>query len=162
MRSQLSNFIAAVINDVRRDDGVETTRSFDIELEVGGRKALASVEAADFGSLNWVADKFGSTPNIFAGNGNKDRVRDAIQRRSQARERRVFTHTGWAQVGGKPAYLHSGGAIGLDMEVEVELPPALAHFNLPATSRELMIDGVRKHFRLLELGPAIMPLGGTI
>jgi hypothetical protein len=163
VRSQLSNFIAAVINDVRRDDGVETTRSFDIELEVGGRKAQASVEAAEFGSLNWAADKFGSTPNIFAGTGNRDRVRDAIQRRSQAKERRVYTHTGWTKVGELWVYLHAGGAIGAgNVEVEVELPSALAHFNLPTASRDELIDGVRRHLQLLELGPVMIPLGGAI
>lgn len=56
------------------------------------------------------------------------------QSAEQARpQRTVYTHTGWRQIGGKWAFLHSGGAIGAE-QASVELEGKLGAYCLPDSS----------------------------
>src|SRR6202030_193279 len=112
----LANFTARITAEIRRDDGVDVTREFEIEARlVGQTRRLV----------------------IAAGMGIKDQVREAIQLLSatQIVERTVYTHTGWRKLDGGWAYLHGGGALGATgavIGVETSLPAALAPFILPA------------------------------
>ena len=59
----LCNFGARITADIEHDDGVESTRHFEIELTVGGQKKTAAVPAKEFPSFSWLPEKFGSRPN---------------------------------------------------------------------------------------------------
>jgi hypothetical protein len=115
----LCNFDAQIKSDIEKDDGVESSRDFEIELRVGNVTKTAVIPARELSSFNWLAEKFGSQAGIYAGNGIKDRVRDAVQRLStNTVERSVRTHTGWVSINGVYRYLHVGGAIGGAANVE--------------------------------------------
>ena len=126
----LANFTARIVTEIRRDDGVDSTREFEIEARLGGQTRRLVVAAAHFASLKWVTEQLGARAVIAAGMGVKDQVREAIQllSSSQMAERTVYTHTGWRKLDGKWAYLHGGGAIGATgavAGVETSLPAAL-------------------------------------
>jgi hypothetical protein len=112
------------------------------------------VPAKEFTSFNWLPEKGGSLPAIYAGNGFKDRVRDAVQRLStDTIERTVRTHTGWRLINGAYAYLHGGGAIGGAANVEVDLPSQLSAFNIPTASPDQIVAGISGSLELLDLAP---------
>ncbi len=94
------------------------------------------VPAKDFESLSWVASMLGGRFIIAAGRGLKDHLRGAIQSFSDAAAiTRVYTRTGWVEIGGSWYYLHSGGAIGADgadPSIKVDLSEYnLSNFSLP-------------------------------
>ena len=152
----LTNFTASVVHDVIEDDGAETRRQFDIEATQGGRSVRATVPAAQFASLNWVADALGPTAIIFAGQGTKDHARAAIQAASQdATVQRVLTHTGWTKSDGVMGWCHAGGVIGpmpSDAAI-VRLDGPLAHYLLPSPPEGAEAHrAIRATLRLWELG----------
>ena len=110
----LANFTARITAEIRRDDGVDTTREFEIEACLGGQTRRLVVAAAQFASLKWVTEHLGARAVIAAGMGIKDQVREAIQLLSEQQivERTVHTHTGWRKLDGGWAYLHGRGALG--------------------------------------------------
>jgi len=81
--------------------------------------------------MNWVSEQWGMGAIIAAGVTLKDRLREAIQLKSGgAAQRRVYTHTGWRELDGKPCFLTANGALGLPA-VEVELDTPLQRYRLP-------------------------------
>ena len=155
----LANFTARIVTEIRRDDGVDSTREFEIEARLGGQTRRLVVAAAQFASLKWVTEQLGARAVIAAGMGVKDQVREAIQllSSSQMVERTVYTHTGWRKLDGKWAYLHGGGAIGATgavAGVETSLPAALSPFILPPppTGEELK-RAIRASLAVLDLAP---------
>ncbi len=74
----LANFTARIVTEIRRDDGVDITREFEIEARLGGRTHRLVVAAAQFASLKWVTEQLGARAVMAAGMGIKDQVREAI------------------------------------------------------------------------------------
>jgi len=102
---QLTNFQAAVITNIRLDDGVETKCEFEIEAELLGRKSRFTIPASEFASMEWAIERLGPAAITFP--NQRDYARAAIQSRSlTAEERSIFTHTGWRNVDGKWRFLH--------------------------------------------------------
>ena len=133
----LANFTARITAEIRRDDGVDSTREFEIEARLGGQTHRLVVAAAQFASLKWVTEQLGARAVMAAGMGIKDQVREAIQLLSSTQivERTIYGHSGWRKLEGSWAYLHGGGALGASLAVagvETSLPAALAPFILPA------------------------------
>jgi hypothetical protein len=132
---QLTNFVAEITGDVSRDDGAEQSRLFEVRARLAGEKEWRSgiVSAADFNSLQkWIAEVLGAKAVVFP--ARNEHARAAIQLLSkEIKTRRVVAHTGWRNDGGPWLYYHVGGAIGADglVDAEVDLPNALAPFNLP-------------------------------
>ncbi len=150
----LANFAATVSEEVIQDDGAETTRAFVIQgrLETGEPLPPARVPAARFAGMSWVTEHWGLRAVVRAGQTTKDYLREAIQRLSpDAPQRRVFTHTGWREIGGEWFYLTSNGAVGRD-GFEVELGPDLARYRLPRQAED-PVGGMRASLRLLDLAP---------
>src|ERR1700674_88215 len=141
----LANFTARITAEIRRDDGVDATREFEIEARLGGQTRRLVIAAAQFASMKWVTEHLGARAVIAAGMGIKDQVREAIQLLSskQMVERTVHTHTGWLKLDGGWAYLHGGGALGTGAVTGVEssLPAALAPFILPASPTGAELKG---------------------
>jgi hypothetical protein len=150
----LCNFTAQVIADVAHDDGEDVTRQFTIagRLEDGRGLPTVQVDAPKFNAMGWVNDVWGIQAVVRAGWRTRDQLREAIQLRSAGAESRwVYTHTGWREIDGRWAYLHAGGALGVE-GVTVELDRELANYRLPSVPQDVG-DAVRASLRFLEIAP---------
>lgn len=155
----LANFVACIASDVVLDDGIQTSRSLEIEATLNGKTYRQRMSTAVFRSMDWPIDVMGSEAIVEPGFAIKDRTRAAIQHRSggDTVHRRVFSHTGWHVVDGANIYLNAGGAIGELGVVEgiaVELPPELARFDLPMPPiGEDRCHAVRASLTFLDIAP---------
>jgi hypothetical protein len=137
----LCNFQAQITEQVHHDDGAEQALTLTIagKMPSGAPLAPATVRSEQFASMDWVVPNWGTQAVIYAGAGTRDHLRAALQLLSGAVPQRiVYTHTGWREIGGSWSYLHAGGAIGSEGSLQnlaVELPDALAAFQLPAPPR---------------------------
>lgn len=130
---RLCTFVALPRTTIEVDNGVTIDQQFEIDgwRDDGMPLKTIRLTAADFAPMNWPLKHWGFDANIMPGNAPKDKLRYAIQeagKRSSRREVR-YTHTGWRRIGGKWAYLYSGGAIGAE-NVNVELDDRLSVYNL--------------------------------
>ncbi|MDP2989686.1 MAG: DUF3854 domain-containing protein, partial [Kiritimatiellota bacterium] len=157
----LCNFTARAIEDVVRDNGLENTRFFKMagQLHSGAALPPTDVPAGSFQSLGWVTGSWGLKAIIAAGQNVKDRLREALQILSlDAPQKTVFTHTGWRQIDGRPAFLSEGGAIGAE-NVSVDLEDQLRHYCLPAPQGD-PAEAIRARLDFLLAGepPVTFPL----
>lgn len=115
----LTNFYAKISSQIARDDGAETIRYFEIESTLNYRKHCFLVSAAEFSSLNWVTRELGATALVYPGYTAKDHTRAAIQMLSgNIPSTTEYGHLGWRKIGKEWLYLHTGGALGKDGNVE--------------------------------------------
>jgi len=162
----LTNFRAQIKADIRRDDGAETARAFEIEARLGERSATFTVSATQFAGMRWPTEHLGAQAVVYAGHGTADHARAAIQLLSRNPvSRTVFMHTGWRKIGDAWVYLHGAGGIGevgMVAGIEVDLPPELAAFNLDLPADP--IPALRASLGLLDLGPdrVTVPTYGAI
>jgi hypothetical protein len=157
----LCNFAARIVDEVVHDDGAETSIHFSIEGELydGTPLSRTEVPTASFANLGWALSAWGTQAVVYAGQGNQDHLRAAIQLLSPGVPRHVvYGHTGWREVGGVPVYLHGGGAVGTVgtvSGVNIALPGPLASMVLPdPPAGEELAKAVRASLRVLDLGPA--------
>jgi Domain of unknown function (DUF3854)/Domain of unknown function (DUF927) len=166
----LTNFTARLIADVVRDDGVETTREFEIEATLQGRSSSFLIPARQFDGLGWATEKLGAQAIIYPGQTLKEHVAVAIKGLSDVIvERRIFTHTGWRRNrDGDWYFFHGGGVLGGNGHVpnfDVALPSGLERSILP---EPLTVDAVREAvqatLRLLDVAPdtVSVPIWGAI
>lgn len=164
---QLTNFTARIVTEIRADDGVEEELSFEIEATLHDRQKRFLVPANKFASMNWPIEQLGAGAVIFPGFA-RDHARTAIQLLSgDIPQRRVFSYLGWREFEDEWVYLHATGGIGPGgprSEIEVALPDALRHYDLPEppTGGELR-NAVRTSLRILDLAPDVItvPLLGA-
>jgi hypothetical protein len=155
----LSNFTARIVEEVIADDGASERAELAIEGELGGKPLpRIRVPSRRFSSLDWVNGEWGARPIVNAGMGNRDRVREGIQRLSpEIARRRVFEHSGWRLTDAGWCYLHAGGAIGADgavVDVDVALRGAASRILFPDPPRgEELREAVRCCLSLLEVAP---------
>ena len=168
-RVPLSNFSARIIADCCEHDGQETRHVLEIEAKIHGRTKRCSVPAAEFSGMSWTWDGIGADANIYAGHGLRDHVRSAIQALSgKIKTKKVFTHLGWTKVKKEYVYLHAGGAIGADDQVDgvrVALPDPFDRFLLPEPpTGAALVNAVKASLKLLTLVPDRIgiPLFGCI
>jgi hypothetical protein len=142
IRLPLANFTARIVTEIRRDDGVDTTREFEIEARLGGQTRRVVVAAAQFASMKWVAEQLGARAVIAAGMGIRDQVREAIQLLSspQVVERIVYAHTGWRKLDRTWAYLHGGGALGAGGAFSARSTSACLSMAQPVGSRPPLLS----------------------
>jgi len=87
----LTNFLARIVADVQKDDGIETQRLFEIEARLGDKCMRKPIAAERFASLGWVTEMLGAQAIIYPGQATKDHARVAIQKLSQeVDERRLY------------------------------------------------------------------------
>lgn len=155
----LTNFTARITNEVVRDDGQEESRAYEVEASYPGRTVTFLQSAADFAAMNWPLSQIGSGAVVYPGTNAVRHAQAAIQLVSgEPPVCRVFTHTGWREVGGRHVYLHAGGAIGAGgpvAGVRVELDPVLGHYRLPDPPAPAVLpDLIARLLRLRDLVPA--------
>jgi hypothetical protein len=167
----LSNFTAHIVEEVIADDGASERTEIVIAGELNGELLPpVRVPARRFASLDWVNSEWGPRPIISAGFGNRDRVREAIQRHStDIALRRIYEHPGWRQLPEHGwCYLHADGAIGAGdpiAGVEVVLSGAARRILLPTPPDGDDLRGaIRVCLSLLDLAPdrITAPLFGTV
>lgn len=161
---RLTNFYARIVANVAEHDATGVRRFYEIDARVDDQRARLRVPVTEYASLAWVA-QLGSDAVVEPGRDTKDRVRAAIQYLSRpAAKRDAFLTTGWREVGGRPVYLHAGGAIGAESDVEVRVDdPELACFAFgKALDGEALRAGVEACAELLVLSPDVtVPLFGA-
>jgi hypothetical protein len=154
----LANFDARIASELVKDDGTEQTRFYEIMATHKDSPYTFHVRATEFDSLHWVARELPAPCMVFAGRGVKDNLPVAIKTVSGVIPRRtIFTHIGWTILEGKRAYLHADGTIGANgvrPDIQVELPPELSEFRLPAPldSRSL-INAIRASLSIYDVAP---------
>lgn len=157
---QLSNFVARIVGSVVLDDGSgEEARELELVASLGGRERRFCLPASRFAAMSWPLEHLGPNAIVSPGQAIREHLRVAIQSlSSDPPERRVITHLGWRQLDGAWAFVHAGGGIGQQGAVpglEVELPPELARFRLPAPPEgEELREAVRAALAFLEVAPA--------
>jgi hypothetical protein len=128
----ITNFTAAIKSQIRLDDGVEATLTFEIEAAVNGRTSTFFVPSAQFGNMNWVIENLGAEAIVYPNQEKRTRV--GIQALSGSICRRsVYTHTGFRKIGDEYVYMHAGGALGAEGPLEgleVQMPAGLENYLL--------------------------------
>ena len=152
----VANFTARIVRDLIVDDDAAPTRRFALEARCGGERFAFVVTAAEFGRMSWVLDQLGPGAIIYP--GQLQHARAAIQYVSGSiRQQHIFTHTGWRKSGTDWVYLDAGGAIGAAQspcDMQVELPAALAHYQLRTPpDRETRVAAVRASLQFLDVAP---------
>jgi hypothetical protein len=153
---QLTNFQAAIITNIRLDDGVETRREFEIETQLINTKSRLTIPATQFAAMNWPIEQLG--PAAITYPNQREYARTAIQALSlTATEKRIHTHTGWRYVDNRWIYFHAGGAIcaaGAVTDVNVRLSSVMSRYDLrPLPSAGTQVPAIKASLRLVELGP---------
>jgi hypothetical protein len=167
----LCNFNAWITEEVIHDDGVEQSRRLVLEGSLVSNEPLPPVEVSpeEFARGDWPLIRWGPHAVVYAGQGNKDHLRTAIQLLSERPlQRIVHTFTGWCRIGEQWVYLHAGGAVGPvgpPQSISVELPDALSHYRLPdPLEGEVLIAAVQSSLDLAQgLAPdqVVLPLLAT-
>jgi len=148
----LANFDLRISREIRRDDGSDFVPTL---FEMSGRNAttslpVAQVATSEFSGMQWVVPSYGTGAIISAGQGLRDREREAIQRFSGEPLRcTVYTHSGWRPINGVWRFLHSG----LSDDIEVDLEGGLARYRLPPVPADPR-DAIDCSLSLLDLGDA--------
>lgn len=162
----LSNFTARIRADIRKDDGAEVQRLFEIEARLGSRCVRKAIPADRFASMIWVADLLGAQAILYPGQATKGHTRVAIQKLSQQEvaEQCVYAHLGWRKIDERWVYLHAGGAIGAEGVVggiAVQVSDALARFQLPEPpGGQQLIDTIQRSLGLLTVAPQTITVPG--
>jgi hypothetical protein len=159
----LCNFQARIEKELIRDDGIEQTSLLYLSgvLTTGEKLPYIDILASQFNSLNWVTDKWGSRAVVYSGQGQRDKLREAIQLRGLETRvtETVFSHTGWRKLEGKDwVYLHGNGAINQDgavLGVQVKLTGSLEQYALPTPYAELedVKQAIRTQLDFLTVAP---------
>ncbi len=154
----LCNFNARILAQLREDDGIEARLVFEMEAILNGRTVRIAVTTAQFATMNWSIEHLGAAAIVYPGQTTRDHTRAAIQVLSgEPPERRLYTHTGWRQVGDDWLYLHAGGAIGVTGRVdgvETALSGELSRYELPdPPSGDALAEAMRASMRILDLAP---------
>ena len=132
---RLTNFTAAIVEEVVTIGGLREQAQWRIEAIVEGRTSSFLIEPDAFAKMSWPAEFLGPRALVFPGQSVKDHLRFAIQVSSPTVRRRVvYAATGWWMHDEQWIYVHAGGGIdggGLRDDVNVDISRELAGFVLP-------------------------------
>jgi hypothetical protein len=156
----ICNFTAQIAEDITLDDGIETHRVAVIRgtLATGAPLPEVRIPFDQFEAMSWVGRSWGATAILNAGPGNRDKVREAIQRFStNVVQRREYAHAGWRQVGDTWVFLSHGTAIGGHGTVPgitVHLDGPGEHLVLqPSPGDPPLPEAIRQALAFLDLAP---------
>jgi hypothetical protein len=157
-RVRLTNFSARIVKELSLDDGSDVRRSFEVVATLGTELRAFTLDAEEFGKMQWPVTRIGAGATVFPTRGALDHVRAAIQLCSgmMAEREIAYTHTGWRELAGEQVFLHGAGAIGprgAIPSVRVSLPAVLGGYVFPAPTSDTAVRGcVRNVVGLLSIG----------
>jgi hypothetical protein len=164
---RLTNFTAGITEDIVHDAGSSDEspkRSFTLSARVeGGDPKIFTVSQDDFVKMRWVTPHLGPRAIIESGHGRTPtRVRAIIQDNSRAiSERTIYNHLGWQEIDGEWVFLHAGGGIGRDGDVddvEVQPPVGMNGVVLPDTFTNPAAVDVGCSLGFIEAAPDLVTL----
>jgi hypothetical protein len=176
---KLANFDARIVEEHKRDDGLEITREYLINCKLlpgGAVLPPLNVPVDEFAMMKW-AYSYDVRAIVEPHSALRDILRAAIQERSRGdyETRTIYTHTGWTKLNDNWVFLHAGGAItadGLDDTISVELAGKLQNYDLPAPSVETLsidftklialLNGIADAFGLVGVGYTLRPIMNEI
>lgn len=151
----LTNFTVSVVARRTLDDGGESQTYLDLEANGPMGCSRFSVTPREYERLSWISDH---VPGGLIWPGvSRDHVRAAITLLSTPEQRTTCTHLGWRKNDGRWVYLHAGGGISEngqvdDVHVQVEAP--LDRFMLPPPpSGTDLVRCVKTSMEFLRLAP---------
>jgi len=135
LTTPLTNYTAKIVASKIVNDGAETKRCFEFVVSQQAKPDRSlTIPAEMFFDGTWTRE-LGPECVTYAVPFAKDHLRVATQLHSgNVPEKQVYAHSGFVVINGQPAYLHGGGALGVDAPipgVDVQLPERLSHLNLP-------------------------------
>ena len=180
IEEKLCNFTAFISADLNLDEGEGNTER---QLEIVGANSQGKeyqpvrMPASEFVAMNWPISRLSAGAIVRAGQGKKDKLREAIQELSEARgraDRTIYKHTGWIKHGNQNVYLTAGACIGeagavegLEVDLKVDGGADLSAFALPdpaQATQEQVRKAVQESLTLLDLVPASIaaPILGAV
>lgn len=158
---ELAGFSARIAEERVVDDGLASRVEFVVTgaLPDGSPLPTAEVPANSFDGMAWVTRHWGVRAVVAAGQGSKDKLREAIQRQSSDACRSViYEQAGWRELPGIGwCFLHAGGAIGRDGAipgVAVRLRGPAERVRLPDPPEgDTLRDAVRRTLQTLDVLP---------
>ena len=154
---RLTNFTARIISDISEDDGVNSSRIYEIQASRKGAIAVCRVTPSKFVAMNWPigASRCQRHREPWAGNQRSHACCDSGDLRRGPRAAGVHPHR--LAPDRRHGVLRTGGAIGADGPVdgvEVDLLADLGRFSLPEPlSRQTLLDAMRGVLALLTVAP---------
>lgn len=182
VRTNLAEISAVVVEETFTYPSPDAPPDIELRLEacLGSTGALReiSLPAAALEKPAWTVAKLGKDGGDTGGRAAYDHFRRAIFAASQGvtKTHRRHGYLGWVPRDGGQAYVHGGGAIGVDgaaPDLVAVLPRALRHFELPAPPEGVVAErAVKALLRLLAMDPPTVtypmaaltfhaPLGGN-
>jgi uncharacterized protein DUF927 len=164
-RELLCNFSARITHQLTMDDGQNMPKvKYTLEAKMADGRVMPTIEidAEEFEEIRkWVPRHYGADAISFVPPAQMYRISTAIKeisRNDGMKRETVHTHTGWATVAGKRAFLTAGGAIsadGLDPDVRVDLGHnRLALYRLPDPPKgEVLQQAIKQSLAFLQLAP---------
>ncbi len=158
-RKRLANFEARIVSEIVEDDGLESSRRFELEAFLNGKTATFCVSETEFRGLKWVLRELGAKAIISPGFASEDHLRVAIQEFSEnSKTRCVYAHIGWRTIGKDWVYLTNGCSIGSEgqkNEIEVQMGDTrLKHYSLPDVPKSNLLKSlIPSLFDFLAIGP---------
>jgi hypothetical protein len=151
----LSNFRAEIIEEIEKDDGIESQRFLSIKgerCENNEPFPTIVIPSSQFNSMRWVMEKWGARAIIEAGKANY--LRCAIQTFSKViKFRRIYTHTGWREeYNGRRIFITANGALGSNKDLQVELEKGLERYFLPLQPENTK-EAIEESLKFLEIAP---------
>lgn len=113
----LCNFLPYLIAEKIYDNGLEQERFFEVGAihESGVVLPPLTLSVAEFESMNWITEKWGSRCNTEAGRNIKEHIRHAIQTTAKnVVPQIIYSHSGFREIDGKLKYLLNGMEIGCE------------------------------------------------
>ena len=146
---KLCNFAPYLTEEIKSDDGVQTTTRIKLRGIHQSGRVLPEIEIAgsELASFNWLAEHWGMDCILEVGQNIKDSVRYAIQTTAaQAERKKVYTVTGWKKIDGVWKFLLPG-----DEAHTVTLPGKLNGYRTTHVEGEADLSALKT---LLTNGPA--------
>lgn len=161
----LCNFVAQIVDETTRDDGLEIHIVFGIKLTLAAGREYPRFEvtASQFNDPDlWLPQNCGSDAIVWPGESRAlGAAIQSVSRDPKTKTRRTtYCHTGWRKLGSGWVYLHGRGCISsakLKPVVSVELQSPLDRFEFPdATANGDLQKAIRGSLSILKVaGPQI-------
>ena len=122
----ICNFVPYIVTEIIYDDGLEQSRKYEVEGidKHGCLLPRITITEKEFGSMEWVRNKWGLICNIAPDSSAPKRLRYVMQETAEHAEKKyIYRVTGWHKINGKWNYLMPG-----DDKYTVELPGRLSGY----------------------------------